>query len=125
MKHNAKKIIKMSVLTMFFVFIVTYAFFRSYNLIFGVNLKNINLKDGAGFDGNILNVSGNAKNAVYLALNDREISIDKDGDFSETIALLKGYNIVEIKARDKFGNVDQKDYQLIQRQPEAEMLNTE
>ncbi len=62
---------------------------------------------------NILKVTGNARNAVSLTLNNREISINKDGDFDETIVLLSGYNIIQIQARDKFGYVDEKNYKVM------------
>ncbi len=60
-----------------------------------------------------MKVTGNAKNATSLTLNGREISIDREGNFGETIALLSGYNIINIKARDKFGYIDEKNYKLI------------
>ena len=61
----------------------------------------------------VINVNGNAKNAVNLILNGREISIDKNGNFNESIALFSGYNIISIEAKDKFGNSDKKDFRLI------------
>jgi len=61
----------------------------------------------------VVEVTGNAKNAINLALNGREISIDKSGNFKETIALLSGYNIINITVKDKFGYVDEKNYQIM------------
>ena len=58
-------------------------------------------------------IIGNAKNATNLTLNGREISVDQEGNFNETIALLPGYNIINITAKDKFGYVDKKNYKLI------------
>jgi len=60
-----------------------------------------------------IEITGIAKNAIDLTLDGREISVDQQGDFDETIALLPGYNIINIKAKDKFGNVDDKNYQLM------------
>ena len=45
-------------------------------------------------------VSGVAKNATYISLNGREIFIDKDGSFSEPIALIPGFSVVTIDATD-------------------------
>jgi hypothetical protein len=61
----------------------------------------------------VLKVTGNAKNAIKLSLNGREILIDQAGNFNETIALLKGYNIVHIKAIDQFKYSDEKNYKII------------
>jgi hypothetical protein len=113
MNQNIKKIIKISGLSVFFLLIIFYAFFVSKNLIFGVRIRNVNLADGSAVTNNIVNLAGNAKNALSLILNGREISVDQNGNFNETIALLPGYNIINIKAQDKFGYVDEKNYQLI------------
>lgn len=113
MQHNTKKILKISILSFFFLFIFIYAFFISHDLIFGVKIKNVNIVDGAKTTNPILQITGNAKNATKLSLNDRIISVDQDGDFNETIALLSGYNIITIKAQDKFGYSDEKNYKLI------------
>jgi len=113
MRSDAKKILRILLLTILFLFIIIYAFFRSKDLIFGVKIKNVNLNDGVKVTENIQKITGNAKNAIELTLNDREVSIDQQGNFNETISLLPGYNIINIKAKDKFGNSDEKNYQLI------------
>jgi len=108
-----KKILKIVLLSIFFIFIIIYAFFRSSELIFGVKIKNINITDGAKFEQSVIQVTGNAKNAVFISLNNREISIDKAGNFKEDIALISGYNIITLEAKDKFGHTDEKDYKII------------
>ncbi|MEK7081275.1 MAG: hypothetical protein AAB902_02720 [Patescibacteria group bacterium] len=113
MNPNLKKIFKIAGLSAFFILIIAYAFFRSKDLIFGVKIKNVNLTDGATVTENIIKLTGNAKNAINLTLDGREISVDQQGNFNETIALLPGYNIINIKARDKFGYIDEKNYKLI------------
>lgn len=113
MNSNAKKIIKIGGLSIFFILIILYAILGSKDLIFGVKIKNVNLVDGVTIAENIIKLTGTAKNAVNLTLNGREISVDQDGNFSETIALLLGYNIINIKAKDQFGYVDEKNYKLI------------
>lgn len=110
---TGKKSIKITLLSAFFLFILVYAFFRSHDLIFGVKIKNVNIVDGARVAENILHITGNAKNAINLTLNGREITIDQKGNFDETIALLSGYNKVNIRALDKFEYSDEKNYQLI------------
>ena len=112
MNRDAKKIVKIVSLSLFFLFIVIFAFINSRELLFGIKIKDVNIVDGSKVTSNLLDIKGKAKNAVNLTLDGREISIDKDGNFTETIALSAGYNIVTIRARDKFGNVDEKDYKL-------------
>lgn len=113
MQNDAKKILKIAAISVFAIFVVVYGFFRSKDLIFGVQIKDVNVADGAKVADNIIKIKGNAKNAVNLTLNDREISINQQGNFDETIILFSGYNIVSIKAEDEFGNSDEKNYKLI------------
>ena len=123
MSLDAKKILKIVSLSAFLLFIIIYAFFRTKDLIFGVKIKDVNIIDGTPartaiqsgekVTDNIIKITGNAKNAVNLTLNDRVISVDQKGNFDETIALLSGYNIISIKAQDKFGNNDEKNYKLM------------
>jgi hypothetical protein len=110
---NVKKIVKIASLSIFFILLVGYALFVSKDLLFGVKIKNVNLTDGATYTESVIKVTGNAKNAIKLTLNGREISINQAGDFNETIALLSGYNIINLRAEDKFGLVDEENYKLI------------
>ena len=111
--RDIKKIVKWVSLSLLFIFIVGFAFFNSRSLIFGVKIRDVELTPGTGDEINVIKITGNAKNAKVLTLNGREISIDQAGNFNETIALLLGYNIITLKAEDKFGYKDEKDYQLM------------
>ncbi len=112
MNTNVKKIIKIGGLSIFFILILGYAFFVSRNLIFGVKIRNVNLTDGSRVADSVIMVTGSAKNAIHITLNGREISVDQQGNFNETIALLPGYNIINLRAEDKFGYVDEKNYKI-------------
>ncbi len=113
MQNDAKKILKIVALSIFLLFIIVYAFFRSKDLIFGVKIRDVNIVDGSKVTDNILKITGNAENAINLTLNDRTISIDQKGNFNETFILLPGYNVINIKAKDEFGNSDEKNYKLM------------
>jgi hypothetical protein len=113
MTKDFKKTIKIIIISVFFLIIVVFAFINSMDLMFGVKIKNVNIVDGSTMTNSALDITGIAKNAKNLTLNGREISIDKKGNFNEAIILSSGYNIVTIKAKDKFGNEDEKNYQLM------------
>jgi hypothetical protein len=118
MNTNAKKIVKIGGFSVFFLLIILYALFNSEDLIFGVKIKNVNINGhpiqaGATVKESVIEITGVARNAINLTLDGRAISEDQQGNFDETIALLPGYNIISIKAQDKFGHVDEKDYQLM------------
>lgn len=116
---SSKKILKIVLLSAFLLFIIFYAFFVSKDVIFGVKIAKVNITtealpmDFIGKASGIRKITGNARNAVNLTLNDRVISIDQKGNFDETITLLSGYNVITIKAKDEFGNSDEKNYKLI------------
>ena len=111
-QNNNKKIFKIGAICVFFLSIIIYAIFGSHNLITGVKIEKVNIADGAKIENSVIEITGNAKNATNLTLNGREITINQAGDFNETIALLAGYNVVNIKAKDKFGYSDEKNYKL-------------
>jgi hypothetical protein len=113
MTPSGKKILEVGGFFIFFILIVIYAFFRSHDIIFGVQIKNVSIKDGQVLTNNVVKITGNAKNAIKLYLDGREISVDQQGNFDETVVLLPGYNIINIKAQDKFGNIDEKNYKLM------------
>ena len=113
MNQDAKKTLKIGLVSILFLFIVVFVFFNSRDLIFGVKIKNVNLQDNLKVSESVFEITGTAKNAVKLSLNGREISIDQKGNFDETIALLSGYNLVNIKAQDKFGKIDEKNYKVM------------
>ncbi len=113
MNTDAKKILKIGCLSLFFIFIIVYAFFSSKDLIFGVKIRNVNIVDGAKVTEGVIKITGNAKKAINITLNGREISIDQEGNFNESLAFLSGYNIINLKAQDKFGNSDEKNYKLM------------
>src|SRR3989344_6725596 len=115
---SSKKVLQIVSLSVFFLLIAGYGLWGSHNLIFGVTIKKVSIagekaQSGAKIQDSVIKITGNAKNAIVLTLNGREITINVDGDFNETIALLPGYNIINITAKDKFGYVDEKNYKLI------------
>jgi len=118
MQKDTKKILRRIILSAFFVFIIIFGIFNSRDLIWGIRIKNVTINDLPAqaemkISGSATKITGVAKHAVKLSLNDREISIDQKGNFEETIALFLGYNVVNIKAQDKFGSSDEKNYKLI------------
>jgi hypothetical protein len=64
-------------------------------------------------DSSLIDIKGFAPKAVNLSLNGREIFINKEGQFSESMAILPGFSIITIKAVDKFGKVSEKKFQIV------------
>ncbi len=111
--RNYKKLATIGSVAFLFLLIATYSLYRTKDLITGVILRTDSIKNGETLNNSLLEIHGSAKNAVNLTLNDREISVDKNWNFKESLILLPGWNIIELKARDKFGGQKNLNYQVI------------
>jgi hypothetical protein len=88
----------------------TFAYEKMNFILRGVQIEaEISRKDSSP----LVEIKGNAKNAVYLSLNGREIFIDKDGTFTEPVALLPGFGVVTLEAQDKFGKTQEKKFEIV------------
>lgn len=96
-----------------FLIIGVFSYMKTDFLRKGVQITDATINIDQTSTSSITRVSGNAKNAIYLSLNGREIFIDKDGTFNEPISLLSGLSIVTIDAQDKFGKTAEKKFEII------------
>ena|SRR3989338_2809305 len=112
MQDNIKSKLKIVVIVLLFAIIIGYAFFRTKDLLFGVKLKIYDLKDYQSFEEPVITINGNAKRATELLINGRKIFITKEGSFTEKLLLLPGYNIIDIKATDRFGKSEEEVFHL-------------
>ncbi len=88
----------------------------TYNLkdrIFGAPLMVMTAPDGATLDTPFLPVTGIARHAREISINGRAVTIDRQGNFNDEVVLSPGYNIVEVAAKDQFGNEKRKTYQVV------------
>jgi len=93
-----------------FVFIGVLGYKNTSFIIKGIKIDaTIAREDGS----NLAIVKGQAYKATYLSLNGREIFIDKDGNFSESLVVLPGFSVITLKARDKFGKIAEKKFELV------------
>lgn len=89
-----------------------YFFYQLKNFIFGPSFNIAGLKEYTVVYGPFFVVEGNAKNIFVFYLNGRKVFMDKEGNFKEKMVLASGSNILEFKARDKFGHEATKYYHL-------------
>lgn len=104
---DPKKFIRITLVTLLFVFIIGYAYYRSKDAIFGITITT-SVEDGAALDSKLLTLTGNAPHTSHFTVNDRELILDKDGNFTDTLLLQQGYTILELKASDRFGRTKDK-----------------
>lgn len=92
----------------FFVLIAFFVASRFYPILSKIAIKIDSVKSGASINEGVLTLSGKARKATNLYINDKSTPVTKNGEFEEPIALPSGYNIVTIRAEDKFGKSSSK-----------------
>jgi hypothetical protein len=100
---------------LFFFFIMIFALSNTRLLSRGVYLSINGIEDGMIYTQSVLNVVGNAKRSAHLTVNGREVTINQSGEFSDTLVLLPGYNIIRISAEDKFGKKTEQIFEVIRK----------
>ena len=113
MMKNLKTYLKFTFIGIFVVVIFGYALFQARNIISGPVIKIQTPENGASLEHSLINIEGVAKNISHISMNDRQIFTDERGAFSEKLLLSYGYNIITIKARDRFGRETKETLKLI------------
>ncbi len=90
------------------ILLIIYALFQSKNLLQGPIITITGPKNGATLTEKIVKVTGSARNIAYINLNDHQIFVDENGNFSETLIAPYGYSVIKLSARDKFGETEEK-----------------
>lgn len=98
-----------SCIILFFV-IGIFSYLKMDFLVKGVEIKATLDRSSSS---SLVQINGNAKNSIHLSLNGREIFIDKEGNFSETVGLLPGFSIISLEAKDKFGKSANKKFEIV------------
>jgi hypothetical protein len=93
--------------------IIGYSFFQARDFIRGPYLVIDEPQNGSLVEHPLVTVNGKALNISSLSLNGRSIAVDEDGNFNETLVLARGYTIMTLEARDRFGRVETKTLELI------------
>lgn len=82
---------------------LAYVMFQSRYIIFGPMISILSHEDGFVSATPALTLSGRAQNVAWLSLNGRQIFIDEDGRWEESLLLASGLSIMSLEARDRFG----------------------
>lgn len=98
------------------ILVVVYGIFQARNLINGPEIAIFTPANGSELTAALVNISGNAQNIASITLNGKSIKVNPKGDFSEPLLLTNGYNIISIKAEDRFKRTTEKQLQLIYKQ---------
>lgn len=123
MEKNAKMLIGTSVLIIGFIAIVTYSYLQSEEYLNGPKIVISSPTNGDTMLKPLIQIDGNAKNISQISLNDASIFVDSKGDFHQRTLLLPGYNILTVKAQDKFGKKVEKSIELFYKQTQNNSEN--
>ncbi len=84
------------------VIIVGYSMFALGGLFLGPKIEVISPMGGFATTSSLVAVSGRLTRANTLVLNGATTSIDLAGNFSESLLLAEGYNIITLEATDRY-----------------------
>jgi len=112
MRANPKKVLFIGAILVLAILLVWYVYFQGKNLLEGPRIEISTPVNGASFSDSLITLKGTAENVARISLNGRAIFVDKDGNFTESLLLLPGYNIINMNAEDKFGRMTHKTLEL-------------
>lgn len=121
MERTAKFIIGLVIFLVAVFGIGGYAYVQSREFLRGPQITVTSLRNGETFNEPTITVDGVAQNIAYISFNDAPIFVDSKGNFREKLLLLPGYNILTIKAEDRFGKKVEKTLELVYKEPPKQM----
>ena len=101
---NPKRTLRIFAISIIILLLVFYGYRQANRLITGPSITVFEPIDGASITGQEVTIKGLAENIAFISLNDQSIFVEENGNFSQKLLLSPGYNIITLKARDKFDN---------------------
>ena len=111
-RHETTFYLKSVIIAIFVVLISGYALFELKGYLTGPQLINVIPESGAMVTNHLTVIAGDTKNIKEITLNGRAITVDEYGHFEEETLLSYGYNIITLKARDRFNNEVERNIEL-------------
>lgn len=113
MRGNPNVLVK-GIIAVFIAFsVIGYAYLKTKDYIAGPQIIITSPLNGATVSSPLIEIVGIAKNISFISLNDRPIFIDEEGNFKEKLLLYSGYNIMSVKAEDRYKRTVEKTIELI------------
>ena len=112
-RHKTKKYLYIGIVIFFVLLTVGYTSYEIHKVVFGPKIMITYPQDGSLATTSEIEITGTTKNIQDISLNDGKIFIDEQGNFKEKLLLSYGYNIITLKANDKFGRSTEKKLEII------------
>jgi hypothetical protein len=111
-KSMRRLILRTLPVALLFIGGITYALFQGQDLIIGPRISIIYPPNGMVATTSLLTLTGHVKNVAFITLNDRPIYTDSKGTIKESLLLPRGYTMMVIQAKDRFGKTTEKRLEL-------------
>ena len=112
-RQETKFYLKAIIISLFLICLFGYGAFEVWAYATGPKITVTSPKNGAVVSESLISIDGQGENTKVITLNDRPIVVDEAGNFSEKILLSYGYNVLELKAEDRFGKKTQQELQIV------------
>ena len=112
-RRQTKFYLKAISICLFLLALFGYGIFEVWNYATGPKLIVSSPADDVAVSESLITISGQGKNTKLITLNDRPIVVNETGKFSEKILLSYGYNVLELKAEDRFGKKTEQKLQIV------------
>ncbi len=112
-REKNRKYLKIGIISFFALFVIGYGLYEAQRIVTGPEIALAYPLNGATVSESLMSVSGVAKNITDISLNDKKIFVDEKGNFNEQLLLSYGYNVLSVKAQDKFGRSTEKKVEVI------------
>lgn len=111
------RLARISIVVLVAGLIVAYAVWRSLNYARGPEIEIFQPAEGASIASSTVVIRGRANRINSLRLDGNDISVDEQGDFSQTLVLFPGLNTIALEANDQFGRSVSKVLELVGTMP--------
>lgn len=113
LNKNLNTYIKFISIILFIIIIIGYALFQARSIATGPIINIHSPQNGASVDTSLIEINGVAKHISHISMNGRQIFTDDKGVFNEELLLSYGYNIITIRAKDRFNREVTEELELI------------
>ncbi len=112
-RRETKFYLKAIIISLFLVVLFGYGLYEIWNYVTGPKIIVTSPVNGISVSESLITVSGQTKNIKEITLDDRPIVVDEAGNFNEKTLLSYGYNVLVLKAKDRFGKETEQKLQIV------------
>ena len=113
LNKNLSTYLKIVGIVFFVIIILGYISFQAKDIVIGPIIEIHSPENGSSVKESAIEIKGKVKNISHISMNGNQIFTDDNGIFSEKLLLSYGYNIITIKAQDRFDREIEEKLELI------------